>query len=372
MHFFFNIDMGFKFWHYFILSVISALAMVVYACFTREQFYPIILLLVTSKVSFVLMSNLAFATAVVLGQLGVKLFFGQLRDVELELLLERAKYSITETCLALTIFRQELSPVVFVFFFCLLFVKVFHWISRSRLDYLEQVARVSLSTHTMLFLIFILLIAVDAIVCYQCVLYAISKGKTVIVLFAFEFGVLILNGLNNFIRYLIHVVDNSRANGLHYKGLYYMVLDLVCDGLRFVTYVLFFCLVFVYYGLPIHIVRCFFYSFYLYLNRSYVCLCRDVWMAGISFYTRIASLYRYLRLTSNLEERLEDATAEELAEVLPFPSPPHSPSPPPSCSFSPSPSTPPSPSPPPSFKPLPHLLTLSPPYTILLFRPMSV
>jgi E3 ubiquitin-protein ligase synoviolin len=230
-------------------------SMVIYACVTREQFYPIILLLVNSKVSFLLISNMIFAFTLLFGQILIKLFFGSLRDVEYELIMERAKYSITETCLALTIFRNDLSPSVFAFFLLLLFLKIFHWLSRSRLDYLEQVARVSLSTHTVLFILLLLLIAIDFTICYQCILFTHSKGKTVIVLFAFEFGILVLTGLNNLVRYLINMIDGLYENGLNYKGLYFMVLDLICDGLKFCTYAGFFCLVFVYYGLPIHIIR---------------------------------------------------------------------------------------------------------------------
>lgn len=231
------------------------LSMVAYACYSREQFYPIVLLLMTSKVSYMLMANMAFALALLIGQIGIKAFFGQLRDIEWELVFEMSKYSITETCLALTIFRNELSPVVFAFFLGLLFAKIFHWLSRSRLDYLEQVAQVSIATHTSLFLVLLLLVVVDCAVCYQCVMSSVSKGRTVIVLFAFEFGALIISALNNLIRYLVTVVDNSLENGLNYKGLYFMILDLICGALRFCTYLVFFCLVFVYYGLPIHIVR---------------------------------------------------------------------------------------------------------------------
>jgi E3 ubiquitin-protein ligase synoviolin len=230
-------------------------SMVVYACVTREQFYPIILLLVSSKVSFLLISNMVFALALLLAQIMIKVFFGSLRDVEYELIMERAKYSITETCLALTIFRNDLSPSVFAFFLSLLFLKVFHWLSRSRVDYLEQVARVSLSAHTGLFLMLTMLIIIDSTICYKCILFAHAKGKTVIVLFAFEFGILVLTALNNFVRYLVNLVDGLYENGLHYKGLYFMILDLICDGLKFCTYAGFFCLVFVYYGLPIHIIR---------------------------------------------------------------------------------------------------------------------
>lgn len=168
---------SYKFWYYFILSSLLMFLMILYACITREQFYPIILLLVTSKISFILLLNMLFAFTLLFGQIIIKLFYGQLRDVEYELIIERSKYSITETCLALTIFRNDLSPIIFCFFLLLLFLKIFHWLSRSRLDYLEQVARVSITTHTMLLIMLVLLIIIDSIICYNCVIYSLSKGK---------------------------------------------------------------------------------------------------------------------------------------------------------------------------------------------------
>jgi E3 ubiquitin-protein ligase synoviolin len=43
------------------------------------------------------------------GRVVKTIFFGQLRDVEVEILYDNARYAITETCLALTIFREELT-----------------------------------------------------------------------------------------------------------------------------------------------------------------------------------------------------------------------------------------------------------------------
>jgi E3 ubiquitin-protein ligase synoviolin len=229
--------------------------MISYACYTREQFYPIILLLVTSKVSFVIGANMILATFILTGKVGIRVFFKELREAELELIRERAKYSMTETLLALTIFRNELTPTIFLFFGLLIFCKIFHWISRSRLDYLEQVDRVSLYAHSTLLLAISFMLACSVTISYLCIMYSKAEGKTVIILFAFEFGVLVLGSISNFSRFVICVLDGYYENGLLYKGLYFMILDLICDGLRFCTYVVFFCIVFVYYGLPIHIVR---------------------------------------------------------------------------------------------------------------------
>lgn len=247
--------MAISFWHYYFISIALVFSVLCYGCYTREQFYPIILFLVTSKVSFVVFGNLVLASTFVFGKLGMKVFFGNLRDVEWELIYDRSKYSITETCLALTVFRQELSPTVFVFFGALIFVKIFHWLARFRLDHMEQVIRITRWTHVSLTILLTLLLAIDATVCYYCVQIVMSKGKTVMILFAFEFGVLIISALNSSMRYIVQVIDNRLESGLHYKGLFIMLLDLTSDGIKFATYVGFFSVVFMHYGLPIHIIR---------------------------------------------------------------------------------------------------------------------
>lgn len=43
---------------------------------------------------------------------------------------ENARYAFTETCLALTIFRGDLTAKTIALFTQLLLVKAFHWLSR--------------------------------------------------------------------------------------------------------------------------------------------------------------------------------------------------------------------------------------------------
>ena len=109
--------MSLKFSTYLILSFFSMFLMIIYACITREQFYPIILLLITSKISFLLLLNLFFILLLLIIKIFIKIFFSKLRDIENELILERLKYSIIETSLALTIFRNDITIIILGFFF---------------------------------------------------------------------------------------------------------------------------------------------------------------------------------------------------------------------------------------------------------------
>ncbi|XP_074107730.1 septin interacting protein 3 isoform X5 [Cotesia typhae] len=64
-----------------------------------------------------------------------KIFFGNLRAAELEHLVEKAWYAVTETCLAFTVFRDDFSPKFIALFTLLLFLKSFHWLAEDRVDY---------------------------------------------------------------------------------------------------------------------------------------------------------------------------------------------------------------------------------------------
>ena len=110
-----------RFAGYFYTSLAATVGLIAHVVFTREQFYPIVLYLVTSKISFVVLGNMAIACVLLMGRLSNSLFLGSLREAEVELLVDQAKYTITETCLALTIFRNELSPPILALFGVLLF-----------------------------------------------------------------------------------------------------------------------------------------------------------------------------------------------------------------------------------------------------------
>jgi hypothetical protein len=189
------------------------------------------------------------------GKLMKSIFFGKLRDSEVEQLVDRLRYSVAETGLALTTFRAELSPVVLLIFLLLIYVKSFHWLCRSRIDYLEQVVPVPLLPHVRIQALLFSLLCLDLGVFYYCAVTTMASGKSVLILFGFEFVVLFISAINSSIRYLLILADSYYAAGLHYKGFYTMLLDVISDGLRFVVYVAFFSLIFIHYDLPIHIIR---------------------------------------------------------------------------------------------------------------------
>merc|ERR1719473_2083743 len=89
------------------------------------------------------------------------------------------------------------------------------------------------------------------------------------------------------------VADAMTGGRWESKGIYVFYLELITDLLHLFVYLVFFLIVFAYYGLPLHLVR-------------------DLWWTFRSFRARVADFVRYRRATAHMNEVLSDATAEDL------------------------------------------------------------
>lgn len=277
---------------YVIASLFAQACIIYYAYYTQKQFYPAVLFLVTSKVSVVLAGNLCLAMTLVVAKIVQFIFFGTLRTIEMELLMEKAKYAFIETCLALTVFRQELTGPIIALFGFLIFIKLLHKLAKMRQEYLEQIADVSLYMQIRMGCLLCFLVIVDGIVVMYAMQNFLVKGRSVLMLFGFEFGLLVNYALNLQFKFILQCVDTRMENGLPSRGFLVMIVDLLCDVVKVVTYVVFFGLIFSYYGLPIHLVR-------------------DVYAAYHSFHRKLVGFIKYLQLTRNLENRFPDASEQE-------------------------------------------------------------
>ncbi|XP_032975964.1 E3 ubiquitin-protein ligase synoviolin isoform X4 [Rhinolophus ferrumequinum] len=110
-------------------------AVVAHAYYLKHQFYPTVVYLTKSSPSMAVLYIQAFVLVFLLGKAMGKVFFGQLRAAEMEHLLERSWYAVTETCLAFTVFRDDFSPRFVALFTLLLFLKCFHWLAEDRVDF---------------------------------------------------------------------------------------------------------------------------------------------------------------------------------------------------------------------------------------------
>lgn len=128
------------------------------AYYQKKQFYPSVVYITKSNPSMVVIYVQSLVLVLMMGKLIRKvsvflmfvylqtsyefifqIFLGQLRAAEVERLMERFWYALTETCLAFTVFRDDFNPKFVALFTVLLFLKSFHWLAEERVDYVSVV-----------------------------------------------------------------------------------------------------------------------------------------------------------------------------------------------------------------------------------------
>uniref|UniRef100_UPI00398E46E7 E3 ubiquitin-protein ligase synoviolin n=1 Tax=Pristiophorus japonicus TaxID=55135 RepID=UPI00398E46E7 len=128
-------------------SLVLTTTVVTHAYYLKRQFYPTVVYLTKSSPSMAVLYIQAFILVFLIGKFMRKVFFGQLRAAEMEHLIERSWYAVTETCLAFTVFRDDFSPRFVALFTLLLFLKCFHWLAEDRVDFMERSPNISWLFH---------------------------------------------------------------------------------------------------------------------------------------------------------------------------------------------------------------------------------
>ncbi|GLI63659.1 hypothetical protein VaNZ11_006696 [Volvox africanus] len=278
---------------YVFLSVVVAAGVVYHAVSTRQQFYRAAMYLSSSKVAVALLGNLAFALALFIHQLVIKLFLGSLRDIEQEMIRERLSSAVMETLLALTIFREEFSTYFVAMFASLVFIKVLHWLVQDRVDYVEVTPNISIFGHLRIVTFMSLLLALDAAFLQYTISGTIqANGQSVLLLFAFEYVILAATVVRYTLKYFMSMVDLAMDGNWTGKGTAVFYLELLADFVHLFVYGTFFAIVFMHYGLPLHLVR-------------------DLYSTFRNFRVRIADFLRFRQVTARLD-RFPNATAEDL------------------------------------------------------------
>merc|ERR1712159_36163 len=91
---------------YALVSFAATIAVVVHAIIRRGQFYPAVIYLSSSKTSLLVLGNAIFTMVVIAGKTAKSIFFGTLREVEIEHIYDNAWSALIEMCIAMTIFRE--------------------------------------------------------------------------------------------------------------------------------------------------------------------------------------------------------------------------------------------------------------------------
>ncbi|POR33462.1 E3 ubiquitin-protein ligase HRD1 [Tolypocladium paradoxum] len=318
----------------------------------RANFYSAMVYLAQSNFCLLALVNftLLLYSSFVYGL--TRLCYGTLRAVEVEQLTERAWFAITETCLAMTIFREEIGAWFLVMFTALVTGKVWGWIGDGRVEFLEQQPppnprlfhlRLSISlTMSFLYDVWVLRYTINSVIQ--------QARPNMMVMFLFEFAVLATCSWRTGARYILALAEQNiikaqtrkrllerrqevreqreamirqreqaaavgeeapanwdplpseddvdemdiEVPGWAAKGEWVLWLDLLSDMIKLGIYVAFFFMLLIFYGLPIHIMR-------------------DLFMTSRDFVKRLHALLRYRRAIQEMN-RYPDATAEDLAQ----------------------------------------------------------
>lgn len=138
-----------------------------------------------------------------------RLCYGQLRPIEIEQLYEKAWFAITETCLAMTIFREEVGAWFLVMFVALLTGKVWGWIGDGRVEILEQQPPANPRLfHIRLSISLITSALYDLWLMSYTINTVVQQARpNMMVMFLFEFAILTTSSMSTLVRYIISLTE---------------------------------------------------------------------------------------------------------------------------------------------------------------------
>ncbi|RAL63388.1 hypothetical protein DID88_003812 [Monilinia fructigena] len=200
-----------------------------------------------------------------------RLCYGPLRPIEIEQLYEKAWFAITETCLAMTIFREEVGAWFLV-------------ISSTACRYIISVVEsrvVKKQTQERLIERKREVREERAEIIRQREIARAEAGDD------YQEPTTPLPSEDD-----VEEMD-IEVPGWEAKGQWVLTLDLITDFMKLSIYSSFFFILFTFYGLPIHIMR-------------------DLFVTARSFVKRLTAFLRYRRATHDMNARYEDATVEDI------------------------------------------------------------
>lgn len=202
-------------------SLFAAIALLFYALRTRQQWYLALVYIRSSKAAYIILTNALIATCVGIFRTVTKTFLGGLRLHEAEGVGDFFRWNVTETCLALTMFRSELTVSNGILFLILVLAKCLHWVADLRESHL-RVTEESIVIcqqglwkgwpllqwqHAKLWILLILLQVMDIFAVQWCGQDILTHGPSVSILFGFEAAILLVSAWNNLVLWHLHALD---------------------------------------------------------------------------------------------------------------------------------------------------------------------
>ena len=304
------------------VSLWAALLLVYYAFRSQQQWYLALVFLSSSKYAYVILGNAFVATLIWAFQTSTNFFLNGLRLNEAEGLGDYFRWHITETCLAFTIFRSELTVKTAMLFLCLIFSKCLHHIVDAREAHLRMTEEIVVANpdggwislklpHVKLFALITSLQIIDIGAVVLCGQDIMKNGASVSILFCFEFAIMLTSVISNALLWHLHLVDgilhhlhetsdsSHRWHGWIYpwkdhKATLVFAVELQAQFAKFVFYLTFFSVVFTYYGMPINLIR-------------------EVYVSFLALKSRVVAFNKYRKLLSSMN-RFENPEQEELEQ----------------------------------------------------------
>ncbi|KAE9543535.1 hypothetical protein AGLY_002335 [Aphis glycines] len=237
------------------VSLVLSSCVIANAFRQKKQFYPSVVYICKSNPSMAIMYMQALVAVYLIGKLTGKLFFGSLRPAESERLIEKAWYAVTETCLAFTIFKDDLSPKFVALFTLLLFLKCFHWLAEDRVDYMERTPIISYIFHLRIWLLLFILTLGDLYFIHDAYTTTMAKGPSVQLVFGFEYALLITLAANAGFKYILHAVDVHSDTFWESKAVLLLYLEFFIGLCKAVMYVVFLIIMIRTYTIPLFAFR---------------------------------------------------------------------------------------------------------------------
>ncbi|KAK3093274.1 hypothetical protein FSP39_013536 [Pinctada imbricata] len=237
------------------LSFALTAAVIGNAYYQKKQFYPSVVYITKSNPSMAMLYIQAFVLVVLTGKLMRKIFFGQLRPAEMEHLIERSWYAVTETCLAFTVFRDDFSPRFVALFTLLLFLKCFHWLAEDRIDYMEQSPVIPILFHIRALTLMGLLAVLDLYFINHAYYSTLTKGASVQLVFGFEYAILLTIVMMTVMKYILHSIDLQSENPWENKAVYVLYTELVLGLIKVILYMAFMVIMIKIHTFPLFAIR---------------------------------------------------------------------------------------------------------------------
>ena len=194
-------------------SLLAFVGLLYYALRTRRQYYLAAVYLSSSKWAYVITGNAILVAALSLFDTVIRVGLHGLRPHEAEGLQDFFRWNVTETCLALTMFRNELTVTTALQFVALITVKCWHHVAAQREQHWRLTEEAVMGTapyirHWSLLSFLIILQLLDLIAVQYTVQSLFETGPTVAILFAFEAAIMLVSAWSHILLWHLHVLDS--------------------------------------------------------------------------------------------------------------------------------------------------------------------